>query len=568
MRRFPTRHALTRQWWTPAPTVPGSPPVDPPGDPDVPTLTVSDGGDLFTASYATLTNERNKPPKITDVEITSSTGVVEIGATLTAVITGEVNGPYAASTHEYQWYTTNTVMDGVYTAITGATGATYVPVSADYGKYITVKARFVQNGGSNNTSDYMWAELTDAVVEASVVNDGDINHLWEDFFKIEDGGASVPANWNDAGVAPSLINLGEGFDWTTTATTKPLYDNINGELVFDGGHRITGVSNPHPAVFEVWVKARFTGGAGILLSHGNQTIFGTDTSNNWISNNLPPQAGDLNEHVFRIVFNGINSKFQVDGGSEVIFDENTGIGTTLNIGCTNSGVSFGEFELKRFQRTTQGTLLTAQEVADKWAFHGFGGDINYAWDDFFDIEGGLSAQADWNTAVDPVLTNLGARGNWTTVDASKPTLNVDRLVFANAHRVAGLGQTHPPVVEIWVKGKFTAANGAMIGWGSQTLFGMNASNEYFIRDIVMGTGDFNEHVFRIVLNGINSKFQIDGGAEVPFTENFTTASSLALGQTFGGASPADCEIKRLQRTPDGQLLTAQQVADKWAYHGF
>lgn len=617
---FPRRRTLSKAWWAEAPSVPGTPGnivhqaevtesfvISDTEDrniiagksvsesfalsdanvgevteatPETLTITMSDGGDLATASYAPLVGERNKPPVIEDVLITADTGEVEVDSILTCTIIAEMQGPFTEGEHEYQWYRMDDPVDGALTLISGATSNTYLVQAADLGKYLTVRARFIQEGGANPASEYMYAEPTDAVVESTGggggIDDGDIAHAWADFFDFE-GGASVPSNWNTGGVSPSLINFGDNADWTAASASKPTYDDVNNEMVFNGAHRITGYNNAFPAVYEVWIKARFTGGAGVLLSQGNQTMFGSDADGDWVTEGLFDIPGDLNEHVFRIVYNGANSIFQVDGGEEQVFTDTSTVGQTLNLGCSNSGASFGEFTIKRFQRTQQNTLLTSQEVADKWLFHGFdtgggsGDDIDHAWEDFFDIESGASIPANWNDAgVSPSLINLGTNANWTTVEATKPQFDVDKLVFANANRVTGVAETFPPVFEVWMKARYLGGNaaGVWLSHGNQTLFGTNSSGEFTSNGMTPQAGDTNEHVFRIVFNGANSIFQMDGGAEVVFDESNTTATTLNLGSTNSGSLYGDFELKRFQRTATGVLLTTQEVADKWAYHGF
>lgn len=199
-------------------------------------------------------------------------------------------------------------------------------------------------------------------------------------------------------------------------------------------------------------------------------------------------------------------------------------------------------------------------------------DIPHPWEDKFIMTTTGSIPSNWNdTGVSPNLINLAVGGtNWTTAELTKPTFSVDKLVFAGAHKVTGTIQTFPPVVEFWVKAKFTANSGTMIGWGSQTILGITSGGLFYVRDTsnTFGLGDLNEHVFRVVLNGATSIFQVDGGIENVFTSTFTSATTMALGQTFSGANTADCEIKELYRTADGTVLTTTEVADKWTYHGF
>lgn len=326
-----------------------------------PTLTLENG--IVTATYVPLVGELNKQPYIDDVVITTGTTYTS-GETLTATVTGRVNGSFIPTTHEYQWYRLNGLQEGTLTEIAGATSQTYVLTNTDVGGYVTCKARFVHIGGTNNKSEWLYSNMTSQIQPAP---DGDIQHAWEDFFDIETG-LSVPANWNTAGVSPSLINLGTGADWTTVEATKPVFST--NKLVFTNAHRITGTVNTYPPVFEVWYKLRFTG-AGTVLALGNNTLFGADASNNYQSNGMANQAGNQLEHVFRVVSNGINSKFQVDKGAVVTFDEGTTSATTLVMGQTNNGSSPGDFEIKRFQRTADGTVLTDTEVAAKWLYHGF-----------------------------------------------------------------------------------------------------------------------------------------------------------------------------------------------------
>jgi hypothetical protein len=346
------------------------------GASNVVSVSVSNG--VATASFTPLEAERNKPPEISDLVVTGNS-IMGAGTTLTATITGTMNGPFTEGQHEYQWYWIDALTGRTATAIPGATNRQYIIQTTDVDRYLICFARFVQVEGTNNKSEWFESLPTDIVTSAPGGGGGgdenDINHVWLDFFDIETG-ASIPANWNTAGVGPTLTNLGSNTSlWTaSTGTSKPTYvapsGGAKGKLVFANAHRITGVSSAIPPQWELWVKAKFTA-SGALLGWGSQTVFGIDTANEFQVRGMPDEPGDLNEHVFRIVMNGANSIFQVDNGPEIIFTEGMTAATTLALGQTFSGANIGDFELYRFQRTAHGTFLTSTEVEAKWAYHGF-----------------------------------------------------------------------------------------------------------------------------------------------------------------------------------------------------
>lgn len=335
----------------------------------VTTPTISLAGGVSTAIYTPLVNERNKPPIISSVVITVG-GILQYGTTLTATIVGAPVGPFASATPQYQWYKIETEQGGVLTPIAGATSSQYVLQAMDALRYIVCGARFVQVGGFNTLSPWMYSEMTERV---GYIADGDVTFAWQDFFNIENA-VSIPANWNEAGVDVALINIGTAANWTAISATKPFYDSATGEMVFTkaNSHKIKKeTSVTHPPVFEVWIKGKYTATIGNMLSLGNQQLFGMDSSTRFTSNGLAPQTGDLNQHVFRLKFNGISSSFQVDKGTEVAFDENTPLGTIMQLGITQSGSAPSSFKIKRFQKSANSTFLTSQQVLDKWAFHGY-----------------------------------------------------------------------------------------------------------------------------------------------------------------------------------------------------
>lgn len=323
--------------------------------------TVNFAGGIATASYSSIIGEKTKPPLIYGAEIQ---GDPETGEVLTIVVTGEYDGPFTPAPTQYQWYKVTVTQGGTLTAIPGATNQTYTPVAGDIGAYLIGAARLVQLEGANNTSPWFYTEMTAAIIAGS--ND-DITYAWQDYLDFTSG---VPANWNDVGVSPSMPNGGSAAAWTTVEATKPVYDFVNNEMTFTS-HKLTGHSETHPPLFEQWTVAKFTGGSGNLVSMGNQVLLAINASNQYQSNGLANQAGDLNEHVFRQVFNGANSIFQVDGGTEVVYDENTTIGTVMVIGQTQSGANSGKFKIKKYWKTPRTNFLTTQQVADRWAFFGF-----------------------------------------------------------------------------------------------------------------------------------------------------------------------------------------------------
>lgn len=326
-------------------------------DPSVSTLS-----GVATVTYTVTENERNKPPVVNDLVLSANPGF-EVDGVITATIDGTMFGPFTAGTHEYQWYKVTDTQDDTLVEISGATSSTYTPVLADLGAYLICKARFVQVEGVNTESEWFYSEMSDAVAEST--GGQDIEYAWADHFNIETG-ESVSATWN-TDVNPSLINLGSGADWVTVDATKPSFSTD--KLVFAGNHRVEGYNIAWPPVFEVWIKARFTD-VGALLCQGNQVLF-TYSGTGYVVNGGVEQPGDTTEHVFRIVFKGATSIFQIDGGAEIEFDEATTTAQRLILGQTNSGGQDGDFELKLFQRTPDGNYLTTQEVADKWAYHGF-----------------------------------------------------------------------------------------------------------------------------------------------------------------------------------------------------
>lgn len=328
-------------------------------------VTTVDG--VATMIYIPLSGELNKKPIVDDLVI-SSDGPYAEDSTLTATLTGRTNGPFTAGTHQYQWYRLSSLSGGTLTSIAGATNSTYTLVAADVGTFIVCAGRYVQSAGGNANSDWFYSEPTVAI---SAGTGGDIVFSWEDFFDIESG-ASVPSNWNDAGVSPELVNLGSGEFWTATSTNKPTFSTDKLVFVKANSHKILKPSTvTHPPKFEVWIKAQFNETVGNLFSFGSNTLLGMNASTQYTVKGMANQTGNLSEHVFRIVFNGASSKFQVDNGSEVSFTETTSFSQYIVLGTTYTGGSPASFNLKRFQRTPYNTFLTPTQVTDKWAYHGF-----------------------------------------------------------------------------------------------------------------------------------------------------------------------------------------------------
>lgn len=323
------------------------------------------GGEA-TATYAPLSDERNKNPFVTDITI-SANGVLQAGTILTATIVGGVSGPFSIGTHQYQWYRVEITKSPTLIAIAGATLNQYTLVAGDALRYFICAARFVQVSGINTMSPWFYSEMTNKIAYAA---DGDIVITWEDFFNFENG-VSVPADWNTVGISPELLNIGTASNWTAASASKPVYTSPEMIWTKTSSHQIKkAIADTHPPVYEVWIKGNFVV-FGTFFAQGSGVVLSSNSSNQYVVAGMPAQAGDLLPHVFRIVMNGAASKFQVDKGVETTFTETTSLGTFLSMGTTYSGGSACSFKAKRVQRTPDGTILTALQVADKWLFHGF-----------------------------------------------------------------------------------------------------------------------------------------------------------------------------------------------------
>jgi hypothetical protein len=325
---------------------------------------------IATAFYTPLSAELNKPPVITDVTI-SADGPYAEDTTLTATVTGYVNGPFSEGTHVYQWYRLSSTAGGTLTAISGATNSTHTLVAGDIGSYIVVRARYAQSAGGNYLSEWKYSEPTVAIAAGT---GGDIVFAWEDYFNFVTG-ESIPSGYNDVGTDSEVVNLGSGENWTVTAATKPVFDVD--KLVFDKalGNKVlrpnTGGSVTHPLKEEVWIDFRYTEVGGNLLSFGSNALLGMNSSSNFTSAGLTPQTGDLNDHVVRIVRNGASSIYQIDGGSEVTFTDSATFASFMLFGTNYTGGAPVSAYLRRFWRTPYNTFLTNTQRDDRWTYLGY-----------------------------------------------------------------------------------------------------------------------------------------------------------------------------------------------------
>jgi hypothetical protein len=323
---------------------------------------------VATAYYTPLTGELCKKPIVDSLTISSNPAQYAEDSVLTATLVGHVNGPFGEGTHQYQWYELSSTSGGTLTAIVGATSSTFTITSAEVGAYIVCAARYVQDAGGNNASDWYYSEPTPIVVAGT---GGDIVFAWEDDLKIESG-LSIPSDWSDTTVASELINYGTGDNWTAGATSKPEY--VTNKLVFDKtlSHKIVaGDSSTHPPKFEVWMKLQFTATTGNALTFGSNGLLGIDSSTKFTAKGMTATTGDLNEHVFRLVYNGASSFLQIDNGTPITFTESTTTASFLTLGRNYTGGSPASFYLKKFQRTPYNTFLSNAERDAKWIYHGY-----------------------------------------------------------------------------------------------------------------------------------------------------------------------------------------------------
>ena len=99
-------------------------------------LTGTSPGLPITSAATAAVKIAEAAPTLTGATIA---GIAKVGVKLTAAGIGysDINGD-AATTPLYQWTISDTE-DGTYTDILGATGSTYTPVTADFGKFIKVR---------------------------------------------------------------------------------------------------------------------------------------------------------------------------------------------------------------------------------------------------------------------------------------------------------------------------------------------------------------------------------------------------------------------------------------------
>lgn len=328
--------------------------------------------------------EHNPPPQAIDIDLT---GLEDVDSVLTLVYTFFSPSGYAFLSHFIQWYRSDE--DGTNeTEIAGAVDTTtYTTTIDDLGKMVYAKFRVTQTApapANGNPTSIEYTSPKKLILEIELAERAESFSMNVTYTAEVTAAAEPPIAWADkilatnvsptfnTDVDPVIPNLGSAGNYTTVNATKPTYNATNGTLEFRGGQRANGPSAAWPIVGDMWFKGKFTGGnGGNLLSHGNNQVFGNNSSEQYTSNGLTPQAGDTNEHVWRIRFNGANSEFQMDNGAVVTFDEGTTNSSTLVIGSTLGGGSFVEADLKAYYRTPHNYLMSTAEKTQMWALFGY-----------------------------------------------------------------------------------------------------------------------------------------------------------------------------------------------------
>ena len=138
-------------------------------------ISVTDGEDIAGATESTATIDDTIPVTITITDLEETGTVVlsrETPRVATPVTATVIDPDGAVSAVIWQWSKSDTVV-GTYNDITGATNASYTPVSADLNKYLRVSASYTDRRGPGKNATSLPAQVMVSIFTAPAFPDTD-----------------------------------------------------------------------------------------------------------------------------------------------------------------------------------------------------------------------------------------------------------------------------------------------------------------------------------------------------------------------------------------------------------
>lgn len=211
-------------------------------------VTVRSDGTLWLDDFVLreLVEDVNEPPAATADII----GIAKVGETLTGSYTFSDPNPWdTEGTSHYRWLISSTE-DGTYTAISGATGLTYVPVKDDLGKYVRFEVTPVDRRGLEGAPAVSQATAAIAAKPATenpggtifqpISDDSSVQQVTEAELRQANGTLSLqsgkdtlslPVNAGDLLQSKLIVKAGEATVTIAASVLKALQEQANKETL-------------------------------------------------------------------------------------------------------------------------------------------------------------------------------------------------------------------------------------------------------------------------------------------------------------------------------------------------
>ena len=321
--------------------------------------TVLTNGNQFITNYTSTELENNKPPLIDRVEFT---GVMEVSQVITIDVFWEKNHFANEATHEINVYTVTSEREGSKTLLDTLTTVVTTTVENDF-----IKTTFAYTILQTEIAKRLIFEATMKLDDTVVLNSeslpytsdyGDIIISNEFNPALLNAGTSqtslraigVPASWN-TDTNPAWNNEGLGTS-AIVGEAKPVWNAVDEQMEFTtiNNHELLTPRGNLIEPVEIWMVGKLDSLASPMNFFGltsGEALRSTGLVLRVSGNNLAPAT--LDESLFRIRWNGVNSFLDVNG-VRYTFD-GTGVtfgGGDFNIGSTNSSSSHLEGYIKEF----------------------------------------------------------------------------------------------------------------------------------------------------------------------------------------------------------------------------